>query len=124
MVVTVFERWKMFRLDCSLKCVACENDVTGWTTRDMPNKWRFFSKCGSCGVVNLFSASRSLSLEGVERYAREGLIRTVLTIAEMDRLKQIRKRYKIPEHIPIAQYEKFRKIKIDQRCPLLEESLH
>ncbi len=114
----------MVRLDCKLQCVTCENIIAEWITIDLQGKWKFFAKCDSCSVMNFFSVPRTLDLEEIPNFAESGCAKSVLSIAEIDRLSLIKKRYKIPDHIPMSQYEKYRRIRIKQRCPSLEESLH
>ncbi len=112
----------MFTLECKVKCVACSNIIEDWATRDTPHKWRFFSKCNSCGVVNLFDAPRNLSLEEVIIYTTPlSPIKATLSESEVDRLRRIKVRYEIPDHIPIAQFEKYKQKKVQERCQPLEK---
>ncbi len=114
----------MFTLQCKLKCITCSNIIEDWFTRDTPHKWKFFSKCNSCNVMNLFYAPRSLSLEEVVEHVHRHKKKCLLSTEEIDRLNRIKVRYKIPDHIPVAQFERYRQKKIRERCQSLEKQLH
>lgn len=114
----------MVRLNCKLQCVTCENIISEWITIDLQGKWKFFAKCDSCSVMNFFSVPRTLDLEGIPDFVESGSAKSILSVSEIDRLSLIKKRYEIPDHIPVAQYERYRRTRINQRCRSLEESLH
>ncbi len=96
------------KLRCELKCVACENIIQEWYIRDKPDIWKFFSKCDSCKVNNIWFAPKHLSLKGEVKHVHKHKKQGLLSVAEIDRLERIRVNYEVPDHIPRAQLEKYR----------------
>ncbi len=98
----------MPKLRCKLECVTCKNTVEEWYTKDSPHNWKFFSKCNSCSVMNVFYVPREFSFDEVTEYIYSSSVQVLLSIEEIDRLNRVKIRYNIPDHIPVAQFEKYK----------------
>ncbi len=111
----------MTKFQCKMDCVVCNNSIDEWYIRDVPKNWRFFSKCPSCNVTNLFFAPKHLTLKQVVTFVSVNKIKPILREIEAERLERVKIKYKVPKHIPTAQIERYKKKKKDNHFERIDE---
>ncbi len=105
----------MLKLQFEIGCVLCNKPVSNWTIILTDKHRRFYTKCSSCEAMNTFSISNRIDINRVPLYLEEMSVKSKMDIKEIERINDTRKRYNIPEHVPVQQTYKYAKVKLNKQ---------